>query len=162
MSGRHRRHGGGFQVQNRLRQASQGVSLTSFMDDAGGADQTAADGVEPRLLEGATQERQGAGRGRMGAGLEFPGVGVIAPEALSQDQIPDCQPRGQGTGEPKRDQEPGPAVAYQGFPGPARRRLAHPGQGHNPRPRLPFPGRHSQVPAGSRLYLAQKRPHFQG
>jgi hypothetical protein len=101
MGGCHNRQGGGFQVQNRLRQAGQGVSLTSFMDDAGGADQTTTKGIEPRLLEGATQERQGPGRPRMGAGLEFPGVGVIAPEALSQNQVPHCQPRGQGAGEPQ-------------------------------------------------------------
>lgn len=101
MGGRHHRQGGGFQVQNRLRQAGQGVTLTSFMDDAGGADQTTADGIEPRLLEGATQERQGPGRPRMGAGLEFPGIGVIAPEALPQNQVSHSQPRSQGAGKPQ-------------------------------------------------------------
>jgi hypothetical protein len=101
LGGRHYRQGAGFQVQNRLRQAGQGVCLTSFMDDEGGADQVTAEGIEPRLLEGATQERQGPGRPRMGAGLKFPGVGVVAPEAFSQNQVPHCQPRGQGASEPQ-------------------------------------------------------------
>ena len=53
----HLRQGTGFQVQNRLRQTGQGFSLTSFVDDATGSDQTAGDRGEPRLLQGATEER---------------------------------------------------------------------------------------------------------
>jgi hypothetical protein len=99
MSRGHLRQGTGFQVQNRLGQAGREFSLTSFMDDAGGGDQTAGDRGEPRLLEGARQEREGPGGRRMGARLEFPGVGVIVPEGFSQDQIPGRQPRGQGAAE---------------------------------------------------------------
>ena len=158
----HLRHGTGFQVQNRLRQTGQGFSLTSLMDDAAGGDQTAGDRGEPRLLQGATEERQGPGRSRMRARLEFPGVGIIAPEGLPQDQVPGRQLRGQGAPEPQGDQELGAAAAQEGLPGPAGRDLAHPGQGHHCRARLPFPGRQPQTPANLPLYLAQKRPHFQG
>lgn len=57
MSRGHLRQGAGFQVQNRLGQAGREFSLTTFMDDAGGGDQTAGDRGEPRLREGALQER---------------------------------------------------------------------------------------------------------
>jgi len=98
----------------------------------------------------------------MRARLEFPGVGVIKPETLPQDQIPGSQPRGQGPPEPQGDQELGAAAAQKGLSSPAGRGLTHPGQGHHSRSRLPFPGRQPQIPASLRLYLAQKRPHFQG
>ena len=94
--------------------------------------------------------------------LEFPGIGVIAPEGLPQDQVPGSQPRGQSAPEPQGDQELGAAAAHEGLPGPAGRDLAHPGQGHHCRARLPFPGHQAQIPASLRSYPAQKRPHFPG
>ena len=156
------RQGAGFQVQNRPRQTGQRFSLTSLVDDAAGGDQTAGDRGEPRLLQGATEARQGPGRSRLRARLEFPGVGAIMPEGLSQDQIPGSQPRGQGAPEPDGDQELGAAAAHQGLPGPAGRGRAHPGQGHHRTSRLPVPGRQPQIPASPGFDPAQKRPHFQG
>jgi hypothetical protein len=144
----HLRQGAGFQVQNRLGQAGRQFPLASFMEDAAGGDQTAGDRREPRLPEGAFQEGQGPGERRIGAGLEFPGVGIIAPEGFSQDQIPGRQPRGQGAAESQRNQQVRSAALHQALPGPAGRRRPHPGQGHHPRARLQFPGRQSQVPAG--------------
>jgi hypothetical protein len=132
------------------------------MEDAGGGDQTAGDRGEPRLCEGALQERQGPGGRRIGARLEFPGVGVIVPEGFSQDQIPGRQPRGQGAAESQGNQQVRPAAIHQALPGPTGRRRSHPGQGHHPRPRLKFPGRQPQVPAGPRPDPTQKRPHFAG
>ncbi len=123
----HLRQGGGFQVQNRLGQPGQWSSLTLFMDDAGGGDQAAGDRGKPRLFEGPHQERQGPGGSRMRTWVEFPGIGIIVPEALAQDQIPGRQSRGQGAAEPQGDQEVGTAAAHQHFPGPAGRRRAHPG-----------------------------------
>ena len=158
----HLRQDGGFQVQNRPGQTGQGLSLTSLVDDAAGGDQAAGDRGEPRLLESAAEERQGPGRNRLRTRLEFPGVGVIAPEGLSQDQVPRRQPRGQGAPEPDGDQEFGAAAAHEDLSGPAGRGLAHPGQGRHRRSRLPFPGRQPQIPASLRLDPAQKRPHFQG
>jgi len=156
------RQDGGLQVQNRPRQTGQGLSLTSLVDDAAGGNQTAGDRGEPRLLQSAAEERQRAGRSRLGARLKFQGVGVIVPEALSEDQIPGRQPRGQGAPEPGGDQEFGADAAHQGLPGPAGRGLAHPGQGHQRRSRLPFPGRQPEIPARLRPDPAQKRPHFPG
>ena len=158
----HFRQGAGFQVQNRLRQTGQRFSLTSLVDDAAGGDQTAGDCGEPRVLEGATEERQGPRSSRLRTRLEFPGVGAIMPEGLSQDQIPGSQPRGQGAREPDGDQKLGAAAAHQGLPGPAGCGRAHPGQGHHRASRLPVPGRQPQIPANPGFDLAQKRPHFQG
>jgi hypothetical protein len=162
LSRSHLGQGAGFQVQNRPRQTGQGFSLTSLVDDSAGADQTAGDRGEPRFLQGAPEQWQGAGRRRRRARLEFPGVGVIVPEGLSQDQIPGRQPRGQGAPEPQGDQEFGAAAGHQILPGPAGRGLAHPGQSHHRGSRLPFPGRQPQIPASLRLHPAQKRPHFPG
>ena len=158
----HLRQGDGFQVQDRPRQTGQGPSLTSLVDDAAGGDQTADDRGESRLLQRAAEERQGSGRSRLRACLKFPGVGVIVPEALSQDQVPGSQPRGQGAPEPDGDHKFRAETAHQGLPGPAGRGLAHPGQGRQRRPCLPFPGRQPQIPASLRSYPAQKRPHFPG
>jgi hypothetical protein len=145
------RQGEGFQVQNRPRQTGQRFSLASLVDDAAGGDQTAGGRGEPRLLQGGTEARQGPGWRRLRAGLEFPGVGAIMPEGLSQDQIPGSQPRGQGAPEPGGDQNLGPAAAHQGLPGPAGRGGAHPGQGHHRASRPPFPGRQPQIPASPGL-----------
>jgi hypothetical protein len=49
----HLRQGAGFQIQNRPGQAGQEFSMTSFMEDAGGGDQTAGNRGEPRLRKGA-------------------------------------------------------------------------------------------------------------
>jgi hypothetical protein len=159
--GQLRQHAG-FQVQNRLGQTGQGLSLTSLVNNAAGGDYTGGDRGEPCLPQGPAEARQGPGRGRLRARLEFTGVGVIAPEGLPQDQGPGGQPRGQGPPEPQGDQEFDAAAAQKGLPGPAGRSLAHPGQGHHCRARLPFPGRQPQVPASLPLDPAQKRPHFQG
>ena len=156
------RQDAGFQVQNRPRQPGQRFSLTSLVDDAAGGDYAAGDRGEPRLLQGAAEERQGPGRRRLRAGLEFPGAGAVMPEGLSQDQIPGSQPRGQGAPEPDGDQKLGAAAVQQDLPGPAGRGRAHPGQGHHRASRLPVPGRQPQIPASPGLDPAQKRPHFQG
>jgi hypothetical protein len=156
------RQDAGFQVQNRPRQTRQRCSLTSLVDDAAGADQAAGGRNEPRLVQGVTETRQGPGRRRLRARLEFPGVGTIVPERLPQNQIPGRQPRGQGAPETDGDQEFGAAAAHQGLPGPAGRGGAHPGQGHHRTSRRPFPGRQPQIPASPGFDAAQKRPHFQG
>ena len=156
------RQGEGFQVQNRLGQTGQRFSLTSLVNDAAGGDQTAGDRGKPRLLQSGTEARQGPGRSRLRTRLEFPGVGAIMPEGLSQDQIPGRQPRGQGAPEPDGDQELGAAAPHQGLPGTAGRSRSHPGQGHHRTSRLPVPGRQPQIPASLSFDLAQKRPHFQG
>jgi hypothetical protein len=156
------RQDAGFQVQNRPRQTGQRFSLTSLVDDAAGGDQTAGHRGEPRLVQGAAETRQGPGRSRVRACLEFTGVGVITPEGLSQDQVPGSQPRGQGAPEPDGDHELGAAAAQQGLPGPAGGGGAHPGQGQHRTSRLPFPGRQPQIPARPGSDAAQKRPHFQG
>ena len=145
-----------------MRQTGQRFSLTSLVDDAAGGDQTAGDRGEPRLLQGLTEARQGPGRSRLRARLEFPGVGVIMPEGFPQDQIPGSQPRGQGAPEPDGDQELGAEATHQGLPGPAGRGRAHPGQGYHRTSRLPVPGRQPQIPASPGFDPAQKRPHFQG
>ena len=106
------RQDAGFQVQNRPRQPGQGASLTSLVDDAAGGDQAAGDRGEPRLPEGLAEARQGPGSRRLWTRLEFPGVGVIVPEGLPQDQIPGSQPRGQGAPEPGGDQEFGTAARH--------------------------------------------------
>jgi hypothetical protein len=96
----------------------------------------------------------------LGARLEFPGVGVIAPEGFSQDQIPGRQTRGQGAAEPQGNQQFRPTASHQAFPGPTGRRRPHPGQGHHSWPRLKLPGRQPQVPAGPGPDPTQKRPHL--
>ena len=154
------RQGHGFQVQNRPRQTGQGFSLTSLVDDAAGGDQAAGGRGEPRLLQSGAKARQGPGSRRLRAGLEFPGVGVIMPEGLSQDQVPGSQPWIQGAPEPDGDQKFGAAAAHQGLPGPASRGRAHPGQGYHRASRLPVPGRQPQIPASPGFDPAQKRPHF--
>ena len=156
------RQGEGFQVQNRPGQTGQEFSLTSLVDDAAGGDQTAGDRGKARLVQGGTEARQGLGRSRLRACLEFPGIGAIMPEGLAQDQVPGSQLRGQGAPEPDGDQDLGAPAAHQGLPGPAGRGRAHPGQGHHRASRLPFPGRQPQIPASPGLDPAQKRPHFQG
>ena len=156
------RQGAGFQVQNRPHQTGQRFSLTSLVDDAAGGDQAAGDRGEPRLLQGVTEEQQGPGSSRLRACLEFPGVGAIMPEGLSQDQVPGSQPRSQGAPEPDGDQEIGTAARHQNLSGPAGRGRAHPGQGHHRTSCLPVPGRQPQIPASPGLDPAQKRPHFPG
>jgi hypothetical protein len=156
------RQGAGFQVQNRPRQTGQRFSLTSLVDDAAGGDQAAGDRGEPCLVQGGTEARQGPGGSRLRARLEFPGIGAILPEGLSQDQIPGRHPRSQGAPEPDGDQKLGAAARHQGLPGPSGRRGAHAGQGHHRTSRLPVPGRQPQIPASPGIDPAQKRPHFQG
>jgi hypothetical protein len=118
---------GGFQVQNRLGQPGQRSSLTFFMDNAAGGDQAAGDGGKPGFSEDSHQERQGPGGSRMRAWVELPGVWIIVPEALTQDQIPGRQSRDQGAAEPQGDQEVRTTAAHQDFPGLAGRRRTHPG-----------------------------------
>jgi hypothetical protein len=75
--------------------------LTCFKDDAAGGDQGAGGAGEPCLRQGAAEEGQRPGESWLRDRLEFPGVGVIAPEGLSQDQVPGGQPRDQGAPEPQ-------------------------------------------------------------
>jgi len=123
----HLRQGVGLQVQDRPGQAGREFSLTSFLDDAGGGDQTAGDCGKPRLREGALQERQGPGGRGMGTRPKFLGVGVKVPEGLSQDQIPGGQLRGQGAAESQGNQQLRPAAFHQVLSGPAGRGRPHPG-----------------------------------
>lgn len=106
------RQNSGFQVQNRPHQPGQGTTLTSLVHDAAGGDQAAGDRIQFRLLEGLAETRQGPGSRRLRAGLEFPGVGVILPEGLSQDQVPGRHPRGQGAPEPYGDQKFGAPASH--------------------------------------------------
>jgi hypothetical protein len=156
------RQGTGLQVQNRLGQPGQKLSLTSLVNDAAGGDHTGGDRGEPRLVQSTPEAKQCPGGSRRRDRPELPGVWGIAPESLPQDQVTGGQPRGQGPPEPQGDQELGAAAAHEGLPGPAGRSLAHPGQGHHGRARPPFPGWHPQVPANLPLYPAQKRPHLLG
>jgi hypothetical protein len=160
--GGHLRQGRGFQVQNRMGQSGQGLSLSTFMDDAAGGDQTAGVDGKPRRRQNGPEVRQGQRGGRGRDRLQGPGVGVIVPEALSQDQIAGRQSRGQAAPEPQRNEELRPAAVHQGLAGAAAGVGPHPGQGHHPWSRLPDPGRQPQVPASLGPHLTQKRPHFLG